>query len=231
MRSLQISMAIMLVLATSSTLKSQPSICPLPSTTQPTGKVTGQIPCSADCCVFLSQERHPMRQRSAKAKPLQSEWQAATYRGLIIGKSTRADMFRIFGKPKLIDTPADQVEDEPNPEVWYEYERGGEFLGEPTFVVDKRSGMILRIDLYTRDLSKEEAIKHFGCDYIVTKYSFDDCLGNEESAPLYESPNGSITEIEYRARGIAISVDNNGSVKQISYVSKPLGATSSKCSH
>jgi hypothetical protein len=157
------------------------------------------------------------------------EWRAGTYLGLTAGKSTRIDVLRVLGEPKRIDTPADQTRDEPNPEVWYVYDRGGEFAGDLTIVIDKRRDVVLRIDMNPDNLSKEDAVKHFGQDYIVTRYDFDDCLGNEESAPVYESANGSLREVEYRHRGIAISVDDNGKVNTISYVSKPVGAQQSRC--
>lgn len=83
--------------------------------------------------------------------------------------------------------------------------------------------------MYPKGLSKEDAIKHFGSDYIITRYDFDLCLGNEESAPLFESPTGSVTFVEYRQRGIAIAVDDNSKVDHIRYVSEPIGAASSKC--
>ena len=158
------------------------------------------------------------------------EWHPGTYSGLTAGKSTRTDVLRVLGKAKRLDTPADQDPKEPDPEVWYVYESGGEFPGELTVVLDKRSNTMLRIDLHPESLSREDAVKHFGPDYILTRYDFDNCLGNEESAPLYESANGSLLSIEYRHRGIAVSVNDAGKVKTISYVSKPLGAQKSKCS-
>ena len=158
------------------------------------------------------------------------EWRAGTYSGLTAGKSTRADVLRVLGEPKRLDTPVGQDTKDPDPEIWYVYESGGEFPGDLTVVLDKRSNTMLRIDLHPESLSREDAVKHFGPDYILTRYDFDDCLGDEESAPLYESPNGSLLSIEYRQRGIAVSVSDSGKVKTISYVSKPLGAPKSKCS-
>lgn len=109
------------------------------------------------------------------------------------------------------------------------YDSGGDFPGSLNVVIDKRSDVVLRIDLYPEKLSKDDAVKHFGQDYIVTRYDFDECLGNEESGPLYESPNGSLLEVEYRERGIAISVNGVGEVNNISYVSKPIGTPESRC--
>lgn len=138
-------------------------------------------------------------------------------------------MLKILGKPNWSGAPGDQPKDDPNPEIWNEYETGGDFPGKLTVVVDKRGGIIQRIDLYPQELSEEQAIKHFGEGYVTTRYDFDECLSDGESAPMYESPNGQLVTIEYRSRGIAIALNYQGKVNHINYVSKPIGALSSKC--
>lgn len=153
-------------------------------------------------------------------------WHPATYRGLTMGRSTVAEMRRIFGRPKHSEVFNRKKS---NAEVWYHYNTVREFAGTLRVVVDQTNNIVKAIDIQPRDLSKEEAIKHFGSDYIITKYDFDSCLGDEESAPLFESLNGSVTFIEYRKRGIAIAVDGTAKVNEISYVSKPIGAKSSRC--
>ena len=63
-----------------------------------------------------------------------------------------------------------------------------------------------RINFYPDRLTKDQAISHFGSDYIITRYAFDSCLDEEDSEPIYESTTGPLVTVEYRARGIAISV-------------------------
>lgn len=182
-------------------------------------------------CASPSRQHQKQRQQQTGAITVQNqrERRAGTYLGLTAGKSTRADVLRVLGEPKRLETPADQTLEEPNPEVWYVYDNGGEFAGELTVVIDKRTDVVLGINLNPDSLSKEEAVKHFGPDYILTRYNFDDCLGNEESAPLYESANGPLLEVEYRHRGIAISLTKDGKVNTISYVGKPIGTLESRC--
>ena len=138
-------------------------------------------------------------------------------------------MLRIFGKPKWSGPPGDQEKRVPNPEVWHEYDEAGEFPGTLTIIVDKHSGVILEMSLSPKHLSKEEAIKHFGSDYRLTRYDSDNCLSDGESVTLYESPNGEDLRIEYRKRGLAIAINYEGRVNQISYVNKPIGAPASRC--
>ncbi len=176
-------------------------------------------------------EKYQKMEQKVVTQPSQdkAEWRAATYKGLTIGISTSADMLRVLGKPHWSGSPQGQTEDNPNPEVWNDYKIGGKLSGKLTVVVDKSSGTINSIDLYPENLSKEEAIKHFGENYIITRYAFDECLGDEESSPVYESPDGPLISIEYRERGIALSVDEQSTVTRISYVKEPLGTTESKC--
>jgi hypothetical protein len=154
-------------------------------------------------------------------------WRPATVRGITVGKSKVANMLRSWGQPKWSRT---SKRDEDEVQVtWTNYENVGEFPGPTTVVSDTRSGVITRINFYPDRLTKEQAIAHFGKGYIVTRYAFDSCRDEEDSEPIYESPNGPLISVEYRARGIAISVGNNDMVTKISYVSGPIGSTRSRC--
>ena len=150
------------------------------------------------------------------------EWKAAKYKGLIVGSSTRGDMYRILGPPKRRDIFKEDHA------VWYIYEGKGELPGELTIIVDAPSKRIVEMYLTPSKLSRQEAIKHFGPNYAVTRYDF--CPGFEaaESAPIYESADGAATYLEYRDRGIAILIGDQDSVYQVMYVNKPIGRTSKR---
>lgn len=183
-------------------------------------------------CSFAASQKpaQPKLQTVSSREPNKREWRAATYRGLTMGKSNRLDMLKVLGEPKRVDTPPDQTLADENPEVWYVYDGTGQIAGELTVVVEELTNIVLAVYLDPhRELTKEDAVKHFGSDYILTRYDFDECLGNEESAPLYESASGSVQELEYRHRGIAMSLNYQGKIDTILYVSKPLGSPTSKC--
>jgi hypothetical protein len=143
-----------------------------------------------------------------------------------MGRSHIEEMRRVLGEPERSEV---FDENKSNPEVWYHYKDIWDFPGRLTVISDKRTGTIQAVDIYPDSLSKEDVIKHFGADYTVTRDDFDLCLGDEESAPIFESPNGSLISVEYRQRGIAVAVNSQGKVNHIRYVSEPIGAASSKC--
>jgi hypothetical protein len=157
------------------------------------------------------------------------EWRFASFRGLMIGKSTQNDMVRILGDPERSIPPGDQPINDPDPEVWNDYSNVGEAPGTVTVIVKRNSGLIVRIDLYPTNLSKAQAIELFGTDYVPVRYAHDDCLGNGESAPIYEALDGPILNIEYRQRGISIGIGAGDVVNVISYISGPIGASYSRC--
>src|SRR6266478_1117831 len=156
------------------------------------------------------------------------QWRPATYRGVIVGKSRVAGMLRAWGKPKWSRTSKREA-DEESQVTWTNYERVGEFPGPTTVVSDTHSGIVTRINFYPDRLTKEQAIAHFGSDFVTTRYAFDSCLDEEDSEPIYESTTGPLVTVEYRARGIAISVGYKDLVTQISYVSGPIGSAKSRC--
>jgi hypothetical protein len=173
---------------------------------------------------FAPREHGQSPVRSTTGTDIKRVWRPGSYRGLTMGASNVDEMRRILGAPKRSETFNKGTSDE---EVWYHYEGSSDFPGTIRVIVVKAA--IRAIDILPKDLNAEDAIKHFGPDYLLTRYDFDSCLGDEESAPLFESPSGSVVYIEYRQRGIAISVNGVGKVNEIQYINEPIGAESSKC--
>src|SRR5688500_9713551 len=142
-----------------------------------------------------------------------------------MGKSTRAEMLRVLGKA----LEAKPYKEGGESGMLHGYEAHDDIPGEIVVTVDNRTGVIRNIERNPRSMSKEQAIKHFGEEYEIRRYDFDLCLGDGESAPLYESPTGNLGYIEYRSQGIALLPNENGKIDEIKYVSEPIGAVSSKC--
>jgi len=161
----------------------------------------------------------------------QRGWRPATYRGLTIGKSTRADMLRILGKTLSSGPSADQ--DPPKPIIWNHYGMiGGELPGQLGVEVDSRNGRIVSISIAPEQMSREDAIRYFGNDYLPMGYEFcPDQSMDADVGLVYEDPkSSSIDYLEYRSRGIAIHLDYQGNVNSIYYIDEPIGlASKSEC--
>jgi len=164
---------------------------------------------------------------AVRAGQASRQWHAATYRGVTVGRSKLAAMIRTWGQPKW--SRNSKADDDEEQVTWTNYEKAGEFPGPTTVVSETRSGVITRINFYPDRLTRAQAIAHFGKGYSVTRYAFDSCGDEEDSEPIYESPNGPLISVEYRGRGIAISVGNSDMVTKISYVSGPIGSAKSRC--
>src|SRR5262245_30127513 len=73
-------------------------------------------------------------------------WRAATFRGLTIGKSTRADMVRVLGKPLSSTPSADQYPAQPF--IWNDYGQvQGDLPGRLAVEVDSRNSRIVSISI------------------------------------------------------------------------------------
>ena len=151
-------------------------------------------------------------------------WRPGTYRGLTVGKSTRADMLRTLGPPLSSSPAADQ--DPPQPIIWNDYGTiHGDLSGQLAVEVDSRDNKIVSISVAPKHMSKADAIKYFGKDYSLMGY--ESCPGQAPEADVgfvYENPKSAdIDYLEYRARGIAIHLDYQGNVDAIYFVNEPIG--------
>ncbi|MGH9842887.1 MAG: hypothetical protein ACREEM_29465 [Blastocatellia bacterium] len=148
---------------------------------------------------------------------IDSEWHAATFRGLKIGQSTLEDALRVLGKPKWVGPEADQDVTKPALMIYYSFGAGGEFPGEIGVIINKKSQKIVEIRNSPKELSKEDAIRHFGSDYTIGRYEF--CPETDTTtAPIYSNSNGQLMQIEYRSRGIILHLDDDDTVGEVSYV-------------
>jgi len=158
-------------------------------------------------------------------------WRAATYRGLTIGKSNRADMLRVLGNPVWSGPSADQAP--PQPIIWNDYGQiQGDLSGHLAVEVDRRNNRIVSISISPEKMVKEDAIRHFGKDYLLMGYAF--CKDQPDGIGVgivYEKPNptsGDLQYLEYRVRGISIHIDSRGTVSGIYFVSGPMGLASDR---
>jgi hypothetical protein len=109
----------------------------------------------------------------------------------------------------------------------YDYDAQEEFIIKIRVEAETKTGKVASIDISTDGLPLSKAIELFGKDYIETWYESCNCEPGEAS-PIFESPDGNHRSIEYRSRGIAMTVDYQGRVISIRFVDKPIGFKSAK---
>jgi hypothetical protein len=168
-------------------------------------------------CLILGLTVHTPAQTKKK------KWQPATYKGLTTGKSTRAAVLKLFGKPMRKDfTEPD------SPEVWYIYKDIGDFPGEFTVAIDNKTQRVRAMFLSPDgELKKDVVLKHLGDDWEITRY--ESCPGDYEvEGPVYENDKGHAEFIEYRSKGIAVLVGYQDRVNNIEYLESPPGLSSVK---
>lgn len=162
---------------------------------------------------------------------IREPWQVGTFRGLVMGKASIDDLQKVLGKPSVI---AD-LEPVGNADEWAYHYENQDIKGKLVVYVNKKTKTVISVELRPNSMSKEEVLNYFGGNYIITRYSFDDCdNAGFDSAPIYEDPNGQREYIEYRDKGIAIALFQNNdksdnTVQYILYLSEPPGNSFSRC--
>ena len=158
------------------------------------------------------------------------EWKRAVFRGLTVGKSTEGDLLRVLGTNTIKSPPSTLYGI-----TWYLYNTDTPFKGRLHIEVNAGTKKIEHISFSPMvDLSVDEVIKHYGENYVITKYAPDLCLEDDmEGIPSYESPEGNDSVIEYRSLGISISsglsIDGQEKVTSINYQEGPSGTEKSRC--
>ena len=148
-------------------------------------------------------------------------WSPAHYRGLTIGKSTLSDVRRVLGDAKY----SGHEEDTGVPILSYE-------VNDPWpgyLIVYYKRGILTGLTLGLKDeVTKDDIIHQFGSDFVLTRYEFDDCRAVGGSAPVYESKDGSLEQMEYRRLGISVPL-NGSRISQIAYTNIREPAPRSHC--
>ena len=161
---------------------------------------------------------------SAPQAPAVKPWSAATYHGLIVGTSTRAEVLNLLGRPDYVG----REEDTGTPIM--NYEVVDPVPGTATVYIMK--GILDGIYIHPkRSLTRRDIIRLLGTGYIVNHYAADDCLDNGGAAPIYQNARGSIKYMEYRDRGLAadFAYNDDEKVQGIIYTFKQLGPAHSAC--
>ena len=155
-----------------------------------------------------------------KAKP---RWVPAVYRGLVMGKSSRADALKVLGQP----TWTGKEEASGTPMMTFNVSEP--IAGRLSVLLDH--DIVFEVRLTPKEsYTKSDITKILGPGSITVHYASADCLAEDGmGGPMYEDPNGDFEFVEYRPRGIAVDIQKDGTVGEISFVKGPLGSLHSPC--
>jgi hypothetical protein len=97
----------------------------------------------------------------------ETAWKTPIYRGLTLGKASRAKVEELLGRPKWSGQPEESVfEAEPTSELWYEYEGAEGAPGRTTIVMNNRNVVVAVLVSLKEPISWGKAIERYGSKYV-----------------------------------------------------------------
>ena len=162
--------------------------------------------------------------KTGQAAAQSQKWQAPIYKGLAVGKSKRADVERVFGKPIWVGSPEDEYDNPIKDLILYEYENVGGFRGRTSVIMKARTGVITEIFLYPHyenPLTLEQAIQIYGNEYIERESDLGPCPTARE-IKKFQHPKERKYPIflVYPHKGLYISIVRDGTVQEIGFIAR-----------
>jgi hypothetical protein len=147
------------------------------------------------------------------------DWGQATFHGLIVGKSTSADVIREFGKPKWkggvqeLVVPSDK-----DGELQYQYSAPSDVKGDVYVYFRRRTGVITAILFYPKSMTRADAITQFGSDFEESNEKLGPCPTTQERKTVAQYHIDYGVLLVYRKLGLYVDIKKDGSAFLISYV-------------
>ena len=154
----------------------------------------------------------------------EKRWGIPTYEGITLGKSKKAAVLRVFGKPKLIVHPEDEYDNPVESLIDYVYENVGGFDGRTEIIMRARTGVVIAVWLsppYQRPFLLDRALEKYGNEYIRRESGLGPCPTAKEireykPPPVEEYP----VFFVYPQKGVYFAVDQDKKVAAIYYEAK-----------
>jgi hypothetical protein len=147
------------------------------------------------------------------------EWAQPTFHGLVVGKSTAADVVREFGKPKWKGGVQDLVvPSDKQGEIQYQYSAVPDVNGDVYVVLGKRSGVVTAILFYPKKMTHDDVIAKFGSDYEESNVKLGPCPTSRERKIVAGYHQEYSTLLVYRKLGLAVDINQDGSAFLVEYL-------------
>jgi hypothetical protein len=182
---------------------------------------------SSNTSIRQSQNEPPASQ-AAPGKQTNKKWTRAVFKGLTMGIDLRDKSIKILGKPTSSGDPQETDQDKKDPVIVDEYQDFDETYKNLLITSSRKTGTLYNIVAIPNDSSIEFVTGLFGSDYSRARYKLFECPGDSTTSNIIESLDGDLEYIEYREKGISISLNHN-KVEEILFVSRPVGLESARC--
>lgn len=163
------------------------------------------------------------RGRARKSRVSSRFWHVPTYKGITPGRSTRADVRRIFGKPEWSGHPEDGYDNPLMSLVRDEFENVAGFRGRIAVNMRRRDRVVDSIELYPPHDAQptfEEVAAEFGADYVERPGGLSPCPTRAELRDYEPSPlRDTFVFRVYPRKGYYISVEA-GRVREIVFLKR-----------
>jgi len=167
-------------------------------------------------------QTHNINNTTGASSSAQGEWHTPTYNGLILGQSTKSDVERIFGKPIWSGLPEEELIDDDEDELLYEYKNVGNVIGQLTVVLGARSKLVKAVDIYPQQsITIRQIVEQYGDKYIERESELGPCptemeLRNFKPSPKREYPIFRV----YPQLGMYIAISSDNTVSHIGYLAR-----------
>ena len=147
------------------------------------------------------------------------DWVQPGFHGLVVGKSTAADVIRVFGKPKWkggvqeVIVPSDT-----DGETQYQYSAVPDLDADMMIYFRKRSGVISAILLYPKHMTRADAVAKFGNDFEQSNEKLGPCPTDRERKIVEQYHVEYGTLLVYRKQGVYVDIKKDGTAFMLAYV-------------
>jgi hypothetical protein len=179
---------------------------------------------AAALCAFAADSHaasFAQRVRARRPVARARRWHAPTYRGITLGRSTRADVRRVFGKPIWSGHPEDEYDNSVLSMLRDEFENVAGFRGRTAVNIRGRGRVVESIELYPPPDAQpifEEVAAEFGTDYVERPVSLGICPTEAElRAYRPRAVRDSLVFRVYPQKGYYIAVEG-GRVREIVFL-------------
>lgn len=145
-------------------------------------------------------------------------WHSPAFHGLTTGKSTKADVRRVFGQPLWEGAAENEELDGGEAQLLYEYIDVGGMRGRTSIYFNARTGVIESISLYPQQLFLKHILAKYGSDYFERASKLGPCPTAEEIHDFRPPKEREYPYfIVYPQRGMFVSIQEDGAVLEIGY--------------